>query len=123
MISNVGVGELLLILLISILVAGPKRTVEIARKLGRMSRELRDLSKEFIGALQTEFGGAEQSAHTIETGLRRAASEIEGAMLGATSARPTSQELPTGRPAPPEQERTGAEERPSPALEHEREVK
>lgn len=98
MISNVGVGELLLILLISTLVAGPKRTVGIARKLGRMSRELRDLSKEFIGALQAEVDGAEQSAHTIETGLRRAASEIEGAMSGATSARPTSQELPTGAP-------------------------
>lgn len=36
MIANVGLGQLLLIVLIIILVTGPGRTLEIARKLGRI---------------------------------------------------------------------------------------
>lgn len=51
---NVGPAELILVLVIAILVAGPERMVEIARKLGHFSRQMRELSREFTTALQAE---------------------------------------------------------------------
>lgn len=122
MIANIGLGELLLILIISILVTGPKRTIEIARTLGRVSRQLRDLSQEFTSALQAEIDATETEAGNIETGLHRVAADMEGVLSGAASAGSATDE---SRPAPPptaEPEETAAAAIPSPALESEAEV-
>lgn len=122
MIANIGLGELLLILIISILVTGPKRTIEIARTLGRVSRQLRDLSQEFTSALQAEIDATETEAGNIETGLSRVAADIEGMLSGATS---TGAAVEETHPAPPptaELQESGAAAVPAPALESEAEV-
>jgi sec-independent protein translocase protein TatB len=41
---NVGTGELLMILLVALVVLGPEKLPEAARKLGNVSRELRRMS-------------------------------------------------------------------------------
>ncbi len=74
---NVGPWELVLVLIITILVAGPKRMVEIARTLGRVSRELRDMSREFTTALQAEIEAAEAEAGEAGTDLRQVRKELE----------------------------------------------
>ncbi len=51
---NVGPAEVIVILIIAILVVGPQRMVELARAMGRLSRQLRDLSNEFVSAIQKE---------------------------------------------------------------------
>lgn len=61
---NVGPWELVVVLIIAILVAGPQRMVEIARSLGRLSRQLRDLSREFTTALQAEIYASEEGTGT-----------------------------------------------------------
>ncbi len=122
MIGNIGLGELILILIIGILVTGPKRTIEIARTLGRVSRQLRDLSQEFTSALQAEIDATETEAGNLETGLRKVAADIEGALSGAASAGSTMEE---SQPAPPPQaepEEIDAPATPSPALESEAEA-
>ena len=83
MLGNVGLGELLVILIISILVVGPKRTVEIARTLGRISRQLRDLSREFTNALQAEIDATESETGDIGSELRQVAEEFRGVLSGA----------------------------------------
>ena len=83
MIGNVGLGELLVILIISILVVGPKRTIEIARTLGRISRQLRDLSREFTNALQAEMDATESQTGDIGAELRHVADELRVAFTGA----------------------------------------
>lgn len=83
MIGNIGLGELLVILIISILVVGPKRTIEIARTLGRISRQLRDLSREFTNALQAEIDATESQTGDIGAELRHVADELRGAFTGA----------------------------------------
>jgi sec-independent protein translocase protein TatB len=51
---NVGPWELTVIMIIAILLVGPKRMVEIARAIGQMTGQLRRLSNEFTSTLQAE---------------------------------------------------------------------
>ena len=55
---NVGTGELLMILLVALVVLGPEKLPEAARKLGNVSRELRRMS----GGLQDEIRNAIDTA-------------------------------------------------------------
>ncbi len=55
---NVGPWELTLIIIIAILVVGPKRMVEVTRTLGRIAAQLRRFSNEFLIALQTEVNSS-----------------------------------------------------------------
>jgi len=82
---NVGPWELVLVLIVAILVAGPKRMVEISRTLGRVSRQLRDLSREFTAALQAEIQAAEAEASEAGADLREVRKGLEDA-LSETSA-------------------------------------
>ena len=74
---NVGPWELVLVLLIAILVAGPKRMVEIARTMGQFSRQLRDLSREFTSALQAEVQAAEREAEATGGSLREVQRDLQ----------------------------------------------
>ncbi len=49
MLGNVGLGQLLLIVLITILVIGPRRTLEFARRVACIPEQLRDLSGRVAG--------------------------------------------------------------------------
>lgn len=80
---NVGPWELVLVLIIAILVAGPRRMVEIARTLGQYSRQLRDLSREFTSALQAEIQATEQEAKQTGLDLRGVQKDLEDAMIGS----------------------------------------
>ena len=46
-IDNVGIGELLLIALVALIVFGPEKTPELARKAGKMTRKLKKMTNEF----------------------------------------------------------------------------
>lgn len=70
---NVGPWELTVILIIAILLVGPKRMVEIARAIGRATSQMRRLSNEFLSTIQTEIGAAEEETRralegVVETG-------------------------------------------------------
>lgn len=77
---NVGPWELVLVLIIAILVAGPQRMVEIARTLGSVSRQLRDLSREFTAALQAEIEATEAEASKTGAELREVRKGLEDAL-------------------------------------------
>lgn len=89
---NVGPWELVLVLVIAILVAGPERMIEIARTLGRASRQLRDLSREFTTALQAEIQATEAEADRTGTDLRQVRKDLEDALSGSSPAQPEAQE-------------------------------
>ncbi len=57
---NIGPWELMVILAIAILLVGPKRVVEVARTIGRVTSQMRKLSGEFMGTIQAELQEAEQ---------------------------------------------------------------
>jgi twin arginine-targeting protein translocase TatB len=52
---GIGSGELLLILVVALLVLGPKKLPEVARTLGKAMGELRRVSTEFQRTLNTEI--------------------------------------------------------------------
>ncbi len=100
-IFNIGTGELLFILLLALLVLGPRRIPEVARALGRALRELRSISDEFTTALTREVEAAERAER-----LQRAAQER------AARARPASPPAEEAQPVsgpPPVVEAPGSE--------------
>jgi sec-independent protein translocase protein TatB len=60
---NVGPWELAVILIIAILLVGPKRMAEMARTIGRVTSQMRTLSDEFIGVIQAELQETENETH------------------------------------------------------------
>ncbi len=57
---NVGPWELTVILIIAILVIGPRRMAEFARQIGRTASQMRKFSNEFLSTIQTELETTEQ---------------------------------------------------------------
>jgi len=64
---NVGPWELTVILIIAILLVGPRRMVEIGRTIGRVTRQLRRFSNEFNSTLQAEVMATEHAATAGES--------------------------------------------------------
>ena len=56
---------LMVILVIAILLVGPKRVVEIARAIGRVTAQMRRLSGEFMGTIQAELQATEQETRQV----------------------------------------------------------
>jgi len=52
---GIGPGELLLILILALIVFGPRRLPEIGRNLGQMMRELREASEEITDQFRQEM--------------------------------------------------------------------
>ncbi|MGI9584538.1 MAG: twin-arginine translocase TatA/TatE family subunit [Acidimicrobiia bacterium] len=58
MLGSVGFGEIMLIALVALIVFGPHRLPEIARKLGELLAKARNATSELTSALDAEYGGA-----------------------------------------------------------------
>jgi Tat protein translocase TatB subunit len=68
---GIGFGELVLILLVALIIFGPGRLPEVARTLGRLSRNLKKMSSDLTTAVTTEMGLEEER----ET-LKKASSDL-----------------------------------------------
>lgn len=73
MLSGIGFQEILVILVVALLVFGPSRLPELARQLGRITRDLRRLAWEFRSALETEALTGEPEAPAESDHKRRSA--------------------------------------------------
>jgi sec-independent protein translocase protein TatA len=80
---NVGPWELIVVLVIAILVAGPQRMIEIARTLGRVSRQLRGISREFTTALQAEIQAADKEGGESAVALNEVRQDLEDVLSGS----------------------------------------
>jgi len=93
---GIGPGEVLLILVLALIVFGPKRLPEIGRTLGKTIKEIRNVSEE----LTTQFRGelaevtedlqslteeAEGELRTVTEGLQEASSDVVGELKEASS--------------------------------------
>lgn len=68
---NVGPWELTVIFIIAILLVGPKRMVEMARTIGRVSSQMRRISSEFLGTMRDEVEAVEADARqALEGGVQ-----------------------------------------------------
>ncbi|MBI3184544.1 MAG: twin-arginine translocase TatA/TatE family subunit [Myxococcales bacterium] len=86
---NVGAGELVLILVLALLVLGPKRLPEFARGIGRFLREFRRQTDEVRGVVEREFYKMDQ--------------ELEAPLPAPSAPKPPPEALPARevpKPAP-----------------------
>ncbi len=68
---GVGPGELLVVLVIALIVFGPRRLPEIGRTLGKTIREFREASQELTTQLRSEMDAASEE-------LKSASEELSG---------------------------------------------
>ena len=65
-------SEIIIILLVALIVLGPQRLPDVARKLGRWSAELREAARELRSGLEAEVGDLTE----IRSDLEKPISEI-----------------------------------------------
>ncbi len=82
MIRNVGLGQLLVIVLTIILVTGPGRSLEIARKVGRIPTRVGDTARQF-----TNWVTGPKRAVEIGRALGRISRRVYDLVRELTSAR------------------------------------
>ena len=58
---DIGIGEILLILVVALIIWGPGRIPEIARTIGRVARNLRKATFDLTTAVTKEIEGEEKS--------------------------------------------------------------
>lgn len=51
---DIGAGELLLVLIVALIIVGPRKLVDTARSLGKMSRALRKATQDFTASITRE---------------------------------------------------------------------
>lgn len=72
-------SEIIIILLVALVVLGPERLPEIARKLGRWSVELRQAARDLRSGLEAEVGDLRRIKDEIQTPVREIQRDVRDA--------------------------------------------
>jgi Sec-independent protein translocase protein TatA len=86
---NVGPWELTVIIIIAILLIGPKRMVEVTRTIGRMTSQLRHFSSEFVSTLQAEVttggsdGNTSQDPQSVVRSITEPITSLQSELVAA----------------------------------------
>lgn len=95
-------GEVFTILLVVLIIFGPKRLPELARRIGQLLAKARSAVQDFTATVQQEYG---EEASTISgvvsevDGIRRDIGSAFGA-VGGSSTRPSSDDRPLAGRSP-----------------------
>ncbi len=109
---DISMGKLLFILVIALIVIGPKRLPEVARWLGKMVYQLRKMSDEFRKTLRTEFESTEDDvadAAPVKPLANLGPAYEEGSIEG-TEPVSSSSETSSGQDWQPAQDDSASEE-------------
>jgi sec-independent protein translocase protein TatA len=79
MFGNIGPTELIVILVIALLVFGPKKLPEIGRSIGRAVREFKKTSEEIRGRIEDEIAASEVKdvARDLQSEIKSAGEDIQ----------------------------------------------
>ncbi|MFV1971243.1 MAG: twin-arginine translocase TatA/TatE family subunit, partial [Acidimicrobiia bacterium] len=93
--GSLGTGELVVIVLVAIVVFGPRRLPELARKAAELIKQAREATQSFTDALDTEYDG-------VTAPLKELKAEYDETMQTIKKMAPVipnmSFELPDGKP-------------------------
>ena len=99
--GSLGTGEILVIAVVALIVFGPKRLPELARKAGEMLAKAREATKSVTSALDNEYDGITAPLQDLRTeydstvkGFKDAASTATGFSVDMTSPRPVKSPEP-----------------------------
>jgi Tat protein translocase TatB subunit len=105
--GSLGTGEILVIAVVALIVFGPKRLPELARKAGEMLAKTREATKSVTSALDSEYDGItaplqdlKKEYDTTVKGVKDAASTATGFSVDMTSSKPTKPPETTPDDAP-----------------------
>lgn len=94
--GSLGTGEILVIAVVALIVFGPKRLPELARKAGQMLAKTREATRSVTSALDSEYDGVtaplqdlKQEYDSTVKGFKDAASSVTGFSVDMTSTQPT----------------------------------
>ena len=59
---GIGIGEILLVLVFSLIIWGPKRMIEIARTLGKLVHTLRKITSDLTATVTKEMDGEKDNS-------------------------------------------------------------
>ena len=100
--GSLGTGEILVIAVVALIVFGPKRLPELARKAGEMLAKTREATKSVTSALDSEYDGITAPLQDLKTeydstvkGLKDAASTATGFSVDMSSPGPDKPAEPT----------------------------
>ena len=93
--GSLGTGEILVIAVVALIVFGPKRLPELARKAGELLAKTREATRSVTSALDSEYDGITAPLQDLKTeydstvkGFKDAASTATGFSVDMTSPRP-----------------------------------
>lgn len=69
-------GEIFIILLLALVVLGPKRLPEVARKIGSMAAELRNAARDITRGLEAEVSEVKKAANDLADPVRKLESDL-----------------------------------------------
>jgi len=95
--GSVGFGELALIAIVVLLVFGPDRLPELARKAGQMMTKAREATRSFTDALDSEFDETTSPIRTMQSEYQATKDELSnvaGTILNFDTS-PSADESPT----------------------------
>lgn len=69
-------GEIFIILLLALVVLGPKRLPEVARKIGSMAAELRNAARDITRGLEAEVSEVKKAASDLADPVRKLESDL-----------------------------------------------
>jgi len=84
-ILGIGPGELLLILMLALIVFGPRRLPEVGKTLGKTLREMRNMSDELTAQFRSELESATQEMNSLAEDLTTASHDAAGAVRSAAN--------------------------------------
>jgi Tat protein translocase TatB subunit len=93
MFGSIGGGELILILIVALIVFGPRRLPEIGRKIGHALAELRGVTREFKTSLEREV---ELDERRKDGGEARSAGQVVRERDGSPPSGPVPRSRATG---------------------------
>ena len=79
MFESISFAELITILLVALVVFGPQRLPELARKAGQWAREIRNTANEFRRGLDQEVGDLKKPFTEVKADLDKAREDLKAA--------------------------------------------
>ena len=118
--GSLGTGEILVIAVVALIVFGPKRLPELARKAGEMLAKTREATKSVTSALDSEYDGITAPLQDLKKeydstvkGLKDAASTATGFSVDLSATPPTESTKPVTAETPETSASSGDKDEPT----------